>query len=104
MKDTARRAAEELRLSRGRDGSPFAADADIFVINVRLRDAADPDRRTRLLQVPTAFEILPADSRELQEAGREQLRASPEFQRLRRSLGLKQSTAAGGVAGEALAQ
>lgn len=94
VKDTARRAAEELRQARGRDGSPFASDAEIFVINVRLRDVTDAERRQRLMHVPTAFEILPTDSRALQEAGREQLRASPEFQRLRRSLGLDSSTAA----------
>ena len=88
VKDAARRATEELQQARGREGSPFAADAEIFVINVRLRDLADPERRQLLLHVPTAFEILPSHSRQLQQAGRESLRASPEFQRLRRSLGL----------------
>ena len=88
VKDTARRAAEELRAARGTDGSPFATDAEIFVINVRLRDLHDAQLRSALLHVPTAFEILPQHSRKLQEAGRELLRASPEFQRLRRSLGL----------------
>ena len=87
VKDAARRAAEELRAARGREGSPFAPDAEIFVINIRLRDLQDEELRKTLLQVPTAFEILPEHSRQLQEAGREVLRASPEFQRLRRSLG-----------------
>jgi NTE family protein len=94
VKDAARRAAEELRQARGREGSPFAADAEIFVVNVRLRDLADPERRQMLMRVPTAFEILPADSRHLQEAGRELLRASPEYQRLRRSLGLATTSVA----------
>ena len=89
VKDAARRAAEEIRLARGHKDSPFAPDAEIFVINVRLRDLADEDLRQTLLQVPTAFEILPKHSRQLQQAGRELLRASPEFQRLRRSLGLE---------------
>ncbi|MGZ5179556.1 MAG: patatin-like phospholipase family protein [Ramlibacter sp.] len=88
VKDTARKAAEELRTVRGRGDSPFAADAEIFVINIRLRDLQDPKRRDALLHVPTAFEILPSQSRELQAAGRELLRASPEFRRLRRGLGL----------------
>ncbi|MDF2463407.1 MAG: hypothetical protein K0Q43_1642 [Ramlibacter sp.] len=88
VKDAARRAAEEIRHARGRGDSPFAPDAEIFVINVRLRDLADEEQRQTLLHVPTAFEILPSHSRQLQEAGRELLRASPEFQRLRRSLGL----------------
>jgi hypothetical protein len=50
--------------------------------------------RQRLLQVPTAFEILPSDSRQLQAAGGEVLRASSEFRRLRRSLGLEAPFAA----------
>lgn len=88
VKDAGRRAAEELRKSRGNAGSPFAADAEIFVINVRLRDLHDAELRRTLLHVPTAFEILPAHSRQLQAAGRTALRQSAEFQRLRRSLGL----------------
>jgi NTE family protein len=94
VKDAARRVAEEIRQARGRKDSPFASDAEIFVINVRLRDLADEERRKTLLQVPTAFEILPAHSRQLQEAGRKLLRASPEYQRLRRSLGLETTFAA----------
>jgi NTE family protein len=94
VKDAARRAAEEIRQARGREDSPFAPDAEIFVINVRLRDLPDEERNQTLLHVPTALEILPAHSRQLQEAGRELLRASPEFQRLRRSLGLDADTAA----------
>jgi NTE family protein len=86
VKDTARRAAEELRSVRGQGDSPFAADAQIFVVNIRLRDLPDQHRRDALLHVPTAFEILPSQSRELQAAGRQLLRASAEFRRLRRSL------------------
>lgn len=88
VKDTARRATEELRALRGRGDSPFAADAEIYVVNIRLRDLHDEERRDSLLLVPTAFEILPSHSRDLQAAGRELLRASAEFRRLRRSLGL----------------
>lgn len=88
VKDAARRAAEELNASRQQEDSPFATDAEIFVVNLRLRDLPDEEERKTLLHVPTAFEILPAHSRQLQEAGRRVLRRSPEFQRLRRSLGL----------------
>nr|WP_207190110.1 patatin-like phospholipase family protein [Ramlibacter ginsenosidimutans] len=88
VKDAARRAADEVRAARGRDGSPFAVDADVFVINIRLRDLQDPRLRETLLHAPTAFEILPEHSKQLQAAGRALLRANPEFQRLRRSLGL----------------
>ena len=92
VKDTAMRAAEEVRAARGRDGSPFAADAEVFVINVRLRDLQDPRLRESLLNVPTAFEILPSHSKQLRAAGRALVRANPEFQRLRRSLGLDGGT------------
>ncbi|HXE47596.1 MAG TPA: patatin-like phospholipase family protein, partial [Ramlibacter sp.] len=94
VKDAARRAAEEIRQARGREDSPFAPDAEIFVINVRLRDLAGEELGQTLLHVPTAFEIQPAHSRQLQEAGRGLLRDSPEFQRLRRSLGLDADTTA----------
>jgi len=94
VKDAARRAAEEIRQARGREDSPFAPDAEIFVINVRLRDLAGEELGQALLHVPTAFEIQPAHSRQLQEAGRGLLRDSPEFQRLRRSLGLDADTTA----------
>jgi NTE family protein len=94
VKDAARRAAEELRAARLVQGSPFAPDAEIFVINVRLRDLPDEEQRKTLLQVPTAFEILPAHSRQLQEAGRALLRSSPEFQRLRLSFGLPSASGA----------
>ena len=93
VKDTARKATEELRALRGRGDSPFAADAEIFVVNIRLLDLQDPRRRDSLLHVPTAFEILPSQSRELQAAGRQLLRASPEFRRLRRNLGLDEGEA-----------
>ena len=93
VNDAARRAGEEIRQARGRKESPFAPDAEIFVINVRLRDFGDEEQRNTMLHVPTAFEILPVHSRQLQEAGRAQLRASPEFQRLRRSLGLEANAA-----------
>lgn len=99
VKDAARRAAEELRVARGHEGSPFAADAEIFVVNIRLRDLPDEGQRKTLLQVPTAFEILPAHSRALQRAGRAVLRRSPEFQRLRRSLGLDPQSSAVSDAG-----
>jgi NTE family protein len=88
VKDIARRAAQELRAARGRAGSPFAADAEIFVVNIRLRDLKDEELRKALLAVPTSFEILPQHAHQLEAAGRAALRDSPEFQRLRRSLGL----------------
>ncbi|WP_330836558.1 patatin-like phospholipase family protein [Piscinibacter sp.] len=88
MSDNARRWTQELMASRGREGSPFAPDAQIHVINVSLRDVRDPELRRSLLHVPTALTILPLHVRQLQAAGRTALRESPEFQQLRQSLGL----------------
>jgi NTE family protein len=77
--DTARRMADELMADRGSAGSPFAADAQLHVISVSLRDVPDETLRQQLLQVPTAFTILPLQVRQLREAGRHALRASAEF-------------------------
>jgi NTE family protein len=84
--DVARRMAEALRAERGRPSSPFAADAEVHVINVGLRDLQDEDLRRQLLRVPTAFTVLPLQVRQLQQAGRQVLRESPAFQRLRHQL------------------
>ncbi|MGM9491060.1 patatin-like phospholipase family protein [Ideonella sp. YS5] len=86
LNDDIRRWAEQLRKQRGAAGSPFAADAEIHVISVSLRDVPDEEERQLMLQVPTAFTITPADERRLQEAGRAALRASAEYQRLKASL------------------
>jgi len=80
--DAARRLAEELITDRGSAGSPFAADAQLHVISVSLGDVPDEALRRQLLQVPTAFTILPLQVRQLREAGRRTLRASAEFQKL----------------------
>ena len=83
--DAARRLAEELIADRDSAGSPFAADAQLHVITVSLRDVPDEALRRQLLQVPTAFTILPLQVRQLREAGRRTLRASAEFQKLVRA-------------------
>ena len=68
--DAAHRVTKELMADRGNAGSPFAADAQLHVISVSLRDVPDETMRQQLLQVPTAFTILPLQVRELREAGR----------------------------------
>lgn len=73
--------------ARSADGSdPFADDAEIHVIPVNLRDAAEGELRIGLLQVPTAFSISDDEVTRLIAAGRVALRRSPEFQTLVRSL------------------
>ena len=84
--DAALRLAEELVADRDSAGSPFAADAQLHLITVSLRDVPDEGLRRQLMQVPTAFTILPLQVRQLREAGRRTLRASAEFQKLVRSL------------------
>ncbi len=78
MSDNSRRWRQELEAVRGRADSPFAADAELYIISVSLGDVKD----TALLQVPTALTILPWQVNQLQEAGRSALRASPDYQRL----------------------
>ena len=86
MNDVAQRLSAELQAARGLPGSPFAADAEIHVINVSLHDLQDASLRHAVLRVPTALTILPGQVRELRAAGRMALRESAAFQRLRRSL------------------
>lgn len=94
VKDAMQRLEGELREARGRAGSPFATDAELYLVNVSLHDLEDPGMRQLLMDVPTAFEILPAHAHALEAAGRQVLRKNPEFQRLRRNLGA-QSMATG---------
>lgn len=70
----------------GRKRGGFAADAEIFLIQVNLRDAPEGDVRRTLLQVPTAFTISDAEVTSLIAAGRDVLRRSPEFRSLLESL------------------
>ncbi len=86
MNERARRWSQELLALRGRENSPFAADARLHIISVSLRDLHDEELKKELLQVPTAFSILPTQARLLQRAGRAALRDSPEFQALRADL------------------
>ena len=87
LADVARRFREDLRDGRRSADSPFAADAEIFLIPVNLRDAPDLEERRFLLQVPTAFSLGEAEVDRLIAAGRAVLRASGAFQALRRSIG-----------------
>ena len=86
MKDVAQRLSGELQAARSLPGSPFAADAEIHVINLSLHDLHDTSLRHAVLRVPTALTILPGQVRELRAAGRKAVRESAAFQRLRRSL------------------
>lgn len=82
LNDDVARWSRELTRQRGTPNSPFAPDAQIHVVSVSLRDVGDRHLRRSLLQVPTAFTIDPTDVLRLQQAGREALRESAQFQRL----------------------
>lgn len=81
--DLARRWQADLHAGRTRF-TGFAREAEIFLVQVNLRDA--PEERSVLLQVPTALSISSAEVDGLIAAGRRVLRASPEFQALKKSL------------------
>ena len=84
LTDVVRRFHDDI--ARGERWPGFAKDAEIYLIFVNLRDATGATRRD-LMQVPTAFTIGDAEVTSLIEAGRTVLRASKEFQALKRSLG-----------------
>jgi NTE family protein len=93
LSDDKERWRRELAEQRGALGSPFAPDADLYVVSVSLRDVQDSGLRREVLTIPTAFTIDPEQVRHLVAAGGEALRRSPEFQRLRRSLGVGEDEA-----------
>jgi NTE family protein len=87
LADLTREWKRELRSASAEAADAFAPDAEIHVVQVNLRDAAEGEVRRRLLQVPTAFSISGPEVTDLIEAGRQVLRRSPEFEALLRSLG-----------------
>jgi NTE family protein len=88
LADITRQWRADLKTHRGDGSDAFAADAEIHVVAVNLRDAKG-DMRRELLQTPTAFSISGSEVTQLIEAGRDVLRRSSEFQTLVRSLGAK---------------
>jgi len=58
LSDTVQNWHQELR-RQAPDDDPFAPDAQIHLININLRDAAQAQTRRQLLQIPTAFSIPP---------------------------------------------
>jgi hypothetical protein len=77
LNDDVARWKREIIENRGKKDSPFSADAELHLINVSLRDIKDRHLRQSLLQVPTAFTITPDYVEQLQAAGRDVLRQSP---------------------------
>jgi NTE family protein len=86
MKDDVQQWRREIAEQRGTQGSPFADDAELYLISVSLRDVPSADERESLLAIPTAFTIDARQVDGLIEAGHAVLRTSSEYQRLRESL------------------
>ncbi len=89
LHDVIREWRRELGAAAASGSNVFAADADIHVILVNLRDAPEAMGRRQLLRVPTAFTVTDAEVTDLIAAGRGVLRQSPEFQALVRALGAR---------------
>lgn len=64
----------------------LGSDADVYAIELRLSDVADPSLREQLLGIQTSFRINEAQQGALREAARQTLAASAEFRRLRNSV------------------
>ncbi len=86
LSDTTQAWRRELRLADAQADDPFAADAQIHLVNVNLRDAPELLGRRLLLQIPTAFSLPQDDVSRLIAAGRSILLESPEFKALLKSL------------------
>jgi len=95
LTDTAQVWRSELKHSAAQDNDTFTPDAQIYVVNVNLRDAPELLQRKALLQIPTALSIVRADVRRLVEAGRHILLESPEFKALLKSFDGDRPTYAG---------
>ncbi len=87
LADVTRRWRRELKTRSGPGMDAFAADAELRVVQVNLRDAPDLVARCQLLQTPTAVSTSGAEVTQPIDAARSVLRHSEEFQTLRRSLG-----------------
>lgn len=66
--------------------SVFAPDADIYFINARLTELADPEEAARLMKIPTNLSLTDAELDHLLLAASRLLRNDKEFQRLMRDL------------------
>ena len=71
----------------------LGSDADIYSIEVKLGDVADPLLSERLRAIPTSFRISPEQIDDLRAAARASLTASTELQRLRSSFESRRESA-----------
>jgi NTE family protein len=86
LNDDVQRWRLEIATQRGAPGSPFAPDAEVYLVSVELHDVPDQNLRDVVLGIPTAFTIDSEQVQQLIAAGRTALRESAEYRRLRRDL------------------
>lgn len=72
----------EIHLAASEPDSPFAPDADLYYIEVGLRDYPSQATRAELLAIPTAYTLDEKQVDELINAGHEILDTNTEFKRL----------------------
>lgn len=78
----------EIRAARARGNTDtFAADAEIFFIEVSFAAERDAAFREQLMAIPTSLELPKETVRLLREYAASALRRSPAFQRLIATLG-----------------
>jgi NTE family protein len=78
---------QRLRNSTRTADNPFAADADIYLINASLSEVEDHEERLALMKIPTTMYLEDPHIDRLLLAASRLIRADPEFQRLMRDLG-----------------
>ena len=71
----------EIRNAASTGRGPFAADADLYYIEVGLRDSPDELTRASLLAIPTSYTLSQDQVKELINAGHKLLELNPEFNR-----------------------
>lgn len=86
LRDTIAQWRQDLETRAPGMSDAFAGDAQIYVVQVNLRDAPNETERRSLLQVPTAFSISSDEVSAPIAAGGNVLRQSSDFQALMKSL------------------
>lgn len=72
----------EIHMAAAAGHGPFAPDAELYYVEIGLRNHPDEATRTKLLAIPTAYTLEQNQVEELIDAAREILGANPEFKRL----------------------
>jgi len=72
----------EIRITASKGHGPFAPDADLYYVEIGLRDFPDEATRAKLLAIPTSYTLNQNQVEELIHAAHKLLELNPEFNRL----------------------